>query len=76
MLKLFIELIIEVELRGPGPPGWTCTPTTGYFYDKAKILRKTFEWNVPCFPLPRPNHLHNLTRKMQHFKRVLDLNSQ
>ena len=22
------------ELRGPGPPGRTCTPITGYFHDK------------------------------------------
>ena len=28
---------IEFELRGPGPPGRTCTSTTGYFYEKTKI---------------------------------------
>ena len=33
---MLIILIIEFELRGPGPPGRICTPTTGYFYDKTK----------------------------------------
>ena len=28
---MLIERIIEFELRGPGPPGRTCTPITGYF---------------------------------------------
>ena len=37
---MLIEQIIEFELRGPGPPGRTCTPTTGYFYDKTKISAK------------------------------------
>ena len=27
--KMFIEQIIEFELRGPGSPGRTCTPITG-----------------------------------------------
>ena len=35
-----IEQIIESELRGPGLPSRTCTPTKGYFYDKAKISKK------------------------------------
>ena len=39
---MLIEQIIEFELREPGPPGRTCTPTTGYFHAKAKIfLRKS-----------------------------------
>ena len=29
-----MEQIIERQLRGPGPPGRTCTPVTGYFHDK------------------------------------------
>ena len=29
--------IIELELTGPGPPGHTCTPTSGYFHSKTKI---------------------------------------
>ena len=34
---MFIKQIIKFELRGPWPPARTCTPTTGYFYDKTKI---------------------------------------
>ena len=34
---MLIELIIEFELRGPGPSGRTCSPTTDYSHDKAKI---------------------------------------
>ena len=37
---MIIEQIIKFELSGPGPPGRTCTPTIGYFYDKTKISRK------------------------------------
>ena len=33
-----IDQIIEFELRGPGPPGRTCTPITGYFYDNTKSI--------------------------------------
>ena len=34
---MLIEQIIELQLRGPGPPDQTCTPITSYFHDKAKI---------------------------------------
>ena len=34
---MLIELIIESNWKGPGPPGRTCTPTTGYFHDKIGI---------------------------------------
>ena len=34
---MLIERIIELQLRGPGPPGRTCTPITGYCHDKTKI---------------------------------------
>ena len=37
---MLIERIIEFELRGPGPPGHSCTPITVYFYDKTKIRKK------------------------------------
>ena len=39
---MLIEQIIEFELRGPGPPGCspTCTPTTGYFPNKTKIIEE------------------------------------
>ena len=43
---MLIEQIIELYLRGPGPPGRTCTPITGYFHDKTKSLRKIFQWIV------------------------------
>ena len=33
---MFIEQIIEFELRGPRPPGRICTSTTGYFHDITK----------------------------------------
>ena len=36
---MFIEQIIEFELRGPRPHGRTCTPTTGYLHDKIKIFK-------------------------------------
>ena len=34
---MLIEQMVELQLRGPGPPGLTCTYITGYFHDKAKI---------------------------------------
>ena len=38
--KMLILLIIEFELRGPGPPGRTCTSTTVYFYNKTKLYEE------------------------------------
>ena len=35
---MLFEQIIGFELRGPGPAGRTCTPISGYFYDKTKNL--------------------------------------
>ena len=40
---MLIEQIIEFELRGPGPTGRTCTPTTGYFHDKPKISQENLQ---------------------------------
>ena len=34
---MLIEQTIELQLRGPGSPGRTNTPITGYCHDKAKI---------------------------------------
>ena len=34
---MLIEQITELQLRGPGHPGLTCTSITGYFHDKTKI---------------------------------------
>ena len=38
---MLTEQIIEFQLRGPGPPGRTCSPITGM--TKQKSLRKIFE---------------------------------
>ena len=47
--EMLIEQIVEFESRGPGPPGRTSTPTTGYFHDKTKKLKKISKWiNVFC----------------------------
>ena len=34
---MLIEHITEFELRGPGPPGCTYTPITGYFTTKQNL---------------------------------------
>ena len=39
---MIIEQIIEIESRGPGPPGRTCTSTAGYFYKKPNISKENF----------------------------------
>ena len=43
---MLIEQIIEFELKKPGPPGRTCTSTTGYFHDKQKSLSNIFKWII------------------------------
>ena len=68
---MLVEQIIEFELRGPGPPGGTYTPTTVFFMTKQKSQRKIFEWiiiyfeniargNVLAFP-----YLGQITNKIQ-----------
>ena len=63
---MLIEQIIEHQLRGPGPPGRTCTLITSYFHDKTKISKENLRVdyylllnvardNAPYFPLPGPN---------------------
>ena len=37
---MLIERIIELQLRGPGPPGRTYTPIPGYRHDKTKISKE------------------------------------
>ena len=34
------EQIIELQLKGPGPPGRTYTPITSYFHGKTKISKE------------------------------------
>ena len=64
---MFLEQTIKFELRGLIPLGRINTPATGYFYDKTNfskenllvdyyLLLKYCSGNVPCFPLPGPNH--------------------
>ena len=73
------------ELRGPGPPGRTCTATTGCFHDKAIISKENIRQDCylllkycrsqyTLLPLTLAKSLTNFNPKMQHFKRVLDLN--
>ena len=49
---MLIEQIIKHQLRGPGLPGRTCTPITGYFHEKTKIskenLRVGFHLLLKC----------------------------
>ena len=83
---MLVEQIIEIELRGPGPPGRTCTPVTGSLHDKTKILKENLRvdyyllqniagGNVPYFPLHGPNHPQlKFFPIMQDFKRVLTFN--
>ena len=37
---MFIEQTIKFEFRGLVPLGRSCTPATGYFYDKTKISKE------------------------------------
>ena len=83
---MLIILIIEFELRGPGPLGRTYTPATVYFYDKTKISKENLLVDYylqlkyckrQCTLLSQLglNHLRiKFSPKMQDFKRVLDLN--
>ena len=83
---MLIERIIKLQLRGPGAPGRTCTPTTGYFHDKTNITKENLRvdcylllkcYKRQCTLLP-PTWTRSLTiefnSKMQDVKRVLDLN--
>ena len=37
---MLIEQTIELQLRGSGPPGQTCTLISGYFHDKTKVSKE------------------------------------
>ena len=37
---MLIEQTTEFQLKGPGPPGRTCTPMTGTLHDKTKISKE------------------------------------
>ena len=72
------------ELRGPGPPGHTCTPITGCFHDKIiskenirldlYLLRKYCRRQCTLLPPTCAKSLTKFNPKMQDFKRALDLN--
>ena len=78
---MLIILIIKFELRGPWPPGRTCTSTTVYFNDKTKISKENFRVDYDLLlkyctrqctllSLPGQNQLLNLTPKCQIFRGV------
>ena len=71
---MLIELIIELKLKGLGPPNRACTPATGYFHDKIGIYKENLQLSYylllkycrsqcTLLPFPGPNHLQNLTPK-------------
>ena len=43
---MLIERIIELQLRGPGPPGERVLQKLVIFMTKQKSLRKIFEWII------------------------------
>ena len=83
---MLIERIIELQLRGPGPRGRTCTPITSYFHDKTKISKEIFQVDyyllLKCYKrqstLLSPTWTRSLpikfNSKMHDVKRVSDLN--
>ena len=51
---MLIEQTIELQLRGPGSPGRTNTPITGYFHDdKTKISKENLR--VDYYLLLKPS---------------------
>ena len=80
---MLVEQIFK--LRGPGPPGRMCTPTTGCFHDKTTISKENIRLDCyllqkycrrQCTLLP-PAWAKLLTKfnpKMQDCKSALDLN--
>ena len=69
---MLIEQIIEVQLRGLGPPGRTCTPITGCFHYKTNISKKNlpvdYYLQLKCCKrqctLPLPTWIKLLTIKI------------
>ena len=71
---MLIEQFIEFQLRGPGPPGLTCTAITGLLHDKTKILKENLRvdyylllkyWRRLC-ALLSPTWAKSLTIKILH----------
>ena len=79
---MFVEQIIEFELRGPGSPIRTCTTKPGYFHNKTKSLKQILEQLLTAKNITESNVLASFTwaksltkfnPQMQDLKRVLDL---
>ena len=83
---MFLEQIIEFQLRGLGPLAVHCTPITGEFHDKTKISKENLRVDYylllnycrkQCALLPS-TWTKSLTIKIFHlmedFNRVLDFN--
>ena len=51
---MLIEQIVELPLRGPRPPGLTCTSLNSYFHEKTKISKE----NLPSGLLFTAKMLH------------------
>ena len=69
---MLIERIIELQMRGPGPPGEHEPPITGYFHDKIKISKENLRVDyylllkcsqIQCTLLP-PTWTKSLTIKI------------
>ena len=84
---MLIEQLIEFKLRGLGPPDHKCSYTTAYFHDKRKIFQKNLRldhyllikyYRRQCILLSRTGakSLTKFNPKMQHCKRVLNLNNR
>ena len=83
---MLVEQIIEIKLRGPGPPGRTCIPVTGSLHDKTKILKENLRvdyyllqkyYRRQCALLPRTwtkSSTIKIFPMMQDFKRFLEFN--
>ena len=61
---MLIEQIIAFELRGPGSPGCTSTPTIGYFYDKTNISNLQVDYYLmPKYCRSQSPYLGQITHK-------------
>ena len=71
---MLIEQIIEFQLRGPGPPGRTCTPITDYLHDKTKFSKENLRVDYYLllkycrrqYALLSPTRTKSLTIKILH----------
>ena len=82
---MLIEQVIEFQLKGPRPPGVTCTAVTVYFHDKTKVSKKKLRVDYHLLLKYCTRHcallssiwaksLTKFNTKMQNLKLALDLN--